>query len=835
METELGEKFNSITKVIFQKRVIFVAAILLVLVFCGYFFLKGESGYTFTGNSIVCDAPAEIGILSDGSTLVGDGYKDVFCIGANGELKFKITMDGDNEITGIAVGSNDNIYAYISIEDKGGANVIRDEIWKFDSNGKRVKKLTTLDYSNENKDKDISVRTTPLRYQNGYLCFAAFHELDTDLYKVNVTTGRRTLMGKVKSSTVFGYTDLEPNYDGTYYYIKASGEVGLGKIGGAQKVLCTTNYDIKTCTGIRPFYVRNVGSKVYIMDYWSGGVYQIKDGKLITPELTASKSVDLSSVKQITTELNTSNGKLCGITDGTPWTTNGTAVKPLVSTAKVSFLQIVVSRIAQFMQLIGIPFMVADILFIMLALIWMVVKYGRHFIWKLVASFLLIFIVFIISSYFVFSNEQNAYVKEYLDDQQHEAELAVNTLNVSDVKAISTSSDMTSPEYNRLNKQLIDDFSIYQKDSDTAAILFVPDGSNSNTMIASNRGFGGLLGNSAYYDNIIKSLKTNKSYSTLSDTDMVSCVKLSDANDKTIGYLVIYTASKNINQQFFELWSLPIIAISLILILLALFLSSTFVSKTMTKISSTIKGIIGGDYSIRLQDLPNDEIGEVGQCVNTLSQNIETLIAENNRKNKEIQKSQKEVLISLASITEVKSGQTAAHVQRVGQYVAILARDLGYSPEKIRYISTASMLHDVGKLITPNEILEKPGKLTDEEFERMKTHTVDGERLLHNGTGEIIRYARIIALEHHEKWDGSGYPRGLSGEHIDLTARITAVADVFDALVSKRSYKSAMTPDEAYMIIVSERGQHFDPKVVDVFVRHFDEFKKVMADYPDID
>lgn len=320
----------------------------------------------------------------------------------------------------------------------------------------------------------------------------------------------------------------------------------------------------------------------------------------------------------------------------------------------------------------------------------------------------------------------------------------------------------------------------------------------------------------------------------------MSIAPVKDKKGEAAGYVVVYTEEKIIWAQFISLWKTDIIVGFLLLIAIALLLSTRLVSYNLARVSSTIKSITSGNYSIRLDKLSRDEIGEVGRSVNMLSENIEELIAENSEKNLEIQKSQEEVLVSLAGITEAKSGQTAEHVRRVGEYVKIMATEISsysenreYSEREIRYISTASMLHDIGKLMTPVEILEKPGKLTKEEFEIIKRHTTDGEALLHNGAGEIMKYARTIALEHHERWDGTGYPGGLAGNEIALEARMTSVADVFDALVSRRSYKEAFPVQRAHDIIIEERGKQFDPVLVDLFEKHFDEFCSVPERYPD--
>ena len=269
-------------------------------------------------------------------------------------------------------------------------------------------------------------------------------------------------------------------------------------------------------------------------------------------------------------------------------------------------------------------------------------------------------------------------------------------------------------------------------------------------------------------------------------------------------------------------------------LLCLLFVFSTAVlSRRLRRVSDGINQIADGNFSLRLPTYGRDELSTLIRCVNSLSENIENLVSDKLELTEEVRRSQHEVLSALASIVENKSGQTAAHVERVSRCVRLLASRLGYTGQQLEYVSIAAMLHDVGKLFVPAEILDKPGKLTAEEFEVVKRHTADGERLLHNAPGAIMAYARIIALEHHEKWDGSGY-MGLRGEEIHMEARITAIADVFDALMSKRPYKEAFSPEETYRIIVSESGRHFDPRLVEEFARCFSELCRIVRENPDV-
>ena len=194
---------------------------------------------------------------------------------------------------------------------------------------------------------------------------------------------------------------------------------------------------------------------------------------------------------------------------------------------------------------------------------------------------------------------------------------------------------------------------------------------------------------------------------------------------------------------------------------------------------------------------------------------------------------QEEIILSFAEITENKSGQTGQHIKRVSEYSRVIAEQLGLGPEQVESIRIASTMHDVGKLLIPSEILEKPGRLTDEEYATIRTHTTMGGRLLENVEGEEMRLSRTIALQHHERPDGGGYPESLQGGDISLEGRIVAVADVYDALTSKRSYKSPWKEEDAYREILSGRGTQFDPEVVDAFVAAHDRILEVQSRYQD--
>jgi len=193
----------------------------------------------------------------------------------------------------------------------------------------------------------------------------------------------------------------------------------------------------------------------------------------------------------------------------------------------------------------------------------------------------------------------------------------------------------------------------------------------------------------------------------------------------------------------------------------------------------------------------------------------------------ELKESYLDTIHRLVLAAEYRDEDTGEHIVRIGLYSANLAEKLGFPDREVQNILYAAPMHDVGKIGIPDSILMKPGKLTAEEFETMKTHTAIGAKLLANSRSEILHTAEQIALSHHEKWNGRGYPQGISGREIPMVGRIVSIADVFDALTSKRPYKDPHPMEDAIEIIERERGGHFDPQVVDVFLEHIDEMLKI--------
>ncbi len=199
----------------------------------------------------------------------------------------------------------------------------------------------------------------------------------------------------------------------------------------------------------------------------------------------------------------------------------------------------------------------------------------------------------------------------------------------------------------------------------------------------------------------------------------------------------------------------------------------------------------------------------------------------------DLHRSQSETILRLAKLVEFRDEETGRHVERMSHYAALLARKLGVPDGRCEVIRQASQLHDVGKVTVPDGILFKPGKLAAAEFEVMKGHAEAGYRMLANSGSDLIRVGAAIARTHHERWDGTGYPNNLSGDAIPLEGRIASVADVFDALTSRRGYRSAFPPGVAVRMIADERGRQFDPRVVNTFLAAMSEIEVLRQRYED--
>jgi len=203
------------------------------------------------------------------------------------------------------------------------------------------------------------------------------------------------------------------------------------------------------------------------------------------------------------------------------------------------------------------------------------------------------------------------------------------------------------------------------------------------------------------------------------------------------------------------------------------------------------------------------------------------------QRSQELKESQIEIIECLGYAAEFRDSETGMHTLRVGHYSRCLAKAMGMNDKEAESLLYSAPMHDVGKIGIPDSILLKPASLDDSEWKTMKQHTTIGEKILSRSNNKLLQQASIIALNHHEKWDGSGYPRSLKGNDIHLYGRIVAIVDVFDALTMERPYKNAWTVDKAIELINSESGKHFDPTIVELFNNNLEEILNIKRTHAD--
>ena len=285
----------------------------------------------------------------------------------------------------------------------------------------------------------------------------------------------------------------------------------------------------------------------------------------------------------------------------------------------------------------------------------------------------------------------------------------------------------------------------------------------------------------------------------------------------------------------YELWFSLFLLGGALFIAIAAYYIATYLIRPIITLSNTAKKITRTqDYTEQVAVNREDEIGQLSHAFNTMIGGMGRALGEITDLNREVEDTQREVVFTMGAIGESRSKETGNHVKRVAEYSKLLALYYGLDVEEAEMLKQASPMHDIGKVAIPDAVLNKPGRFDEEERRIMDTHAALGYEMLKYSNRTLLQAAAIVAHEHHEKWDGSGYPRKLKEEEIHIYGRITALADVFDALGSDRVYKSAWDDERIFTLFREERGRHFDPRLVDIFFERLNEFLAIRETFKDI-
>jgi len=338
-------------------------------------------------------------------------------------------------------------------------------------------------------------------------------------------------------------------------------------------------------------------------------------------------------------------------------------------------------------------------------------------------------------------------------------------------------------------------------------------------------------------NNIIKKKNDILDNTTLFLKDTLLVKEKLEAENYVFGYTLININLAQYKQKHKEVTNTILLIFPLTLLLGIII--SIFVSKSYTRPFSRLLDAMKKSDPTKneitiVQTSAQNEIRELFDEFNMQMEQINNSSKEIRLLNDEIEDTQREVVFTMGAIGESRSKETGNHVKRVAEYSKILALHYGLSIEEAEMLKQASPMHDIGKVAIPDAVLNKPGRFDENERKIMDTHAALGYEMLKNSHRPLLELAATVAYEHHEKWDGTGYPRQLKGDNIDIAGRITAVADVFDALGSDRVYKKAWDDERIFNLFREERAKHFDPKLIDIFFDNLDEFLEVRDQFKDL-
>ena len=325
------------------------------------------------------------------------------------------------------------------------------------------------------------------------------------------------------------------------------------------------------------------------------------------------------------------------------------------------------------------------------------------------------------------------------------------------------------------------------------------------------------------------------------DESMQASIILPDINEKPrfllttqLSRLIYLEAHYMIVSALYAL-----IILGVLLIFITLFIVHIIVVKPITKLTqSTVKIRTSENLSLRTEfEVRKDEIGTLSGEFNILLQELQHHIEDMEdiirKQTKEIRMTREDTIFRISMAIDDKNIAAGRHITRVSKMVILLSEKLDINRKTREIFGVASTMHDIGKIGVPEEIVTKSGKYTEEEFNAMKSHTVIGGKIFENGDSELLKTAHDIAKYHHERWDGTGYPERLKETEIPLAARITSIVDIFDAFLSKKTYKEAHSLEDTISFFKENRGKIFDPGMVDVFLENINAFTEIREKYPD--
>ncbi len=795
-------------------------AVLVLLAAAAFVFLHPEWQISLGSRSLQFQHIREAAAGADGSVYINDGGKNVFALSPDGVLAYVVRADsfGDEaRISGIAADEQGRLFLRVLDNLDGNVQEWGSRLCMYDTRGDLQKVLYATRY------KFGQQEISSLAAQNGKVGFIERHPLYNRFYQIDMATGEQTLLARQDFTIPYVYQNIFFAGDGAYCYAKIDGEIGYGMIGEAEKPIFQYTYRILQGG---PFI-----SSVFT---WQGRLYAYDAHQKKIWQLAPESVQPFQEAEGVPQEdvlyASAANGYLCGAAYGEAWYMDPSGSLRTFARAELSLQQVLQEALVRCLYFISIFLLGMGVLYFLGGIVYVYHGPSTSLRNKQLMLLPIVLLVVLYMMFTVFRFYQKDYAQHEVQQISREVHMVADGVDGDSLLSADGSLFFRQPAYRSITRRLQESF---PEDLTVQILLRSPTGVYVFAGSGKDRSLLSLHypADAEQLSGLLAQHVTENGTSILCNDDVYRFYAPIYTSDGEVAGWLYAAAPVALSYRGFgnTVWALlPKLLLCIALLASLLVLLAWKLGRSAEAASEAITAISRGDLQIRVSDISNDEIGKISCCINQMAENLEASFNRNAQLNREIRETQLDVIASFAEITEAKSGQTGHHVKRVAEYTRVLARAAGYSEEEVENIALASMMHDVGKLLVPNEILDKPGRLTEEEFSVVKRHSQYGEQLLHNVPNKALKYARIIALEHHERYGGGGYPDNRRGREIHPMARMVSIADVFDALVSRRSYKESWPVDKAFQEVLTQSGQQFDPYFVELFLAHRAEIEEIV-------
>ncbi len=798
--------------------------------------------------------PTNIDVSPDGSLIaINDDTMRVYVIDYNTHaIRYTVTIpEIETTVINEVIINDDNELFFDCLQyDEDFENSICEYIVRYSKNGDYIGRIDIPIPSEGYLDS-----CKALCFREGKLCCV---QDDADevfsLIEIDPGTGSVEFVSEFINEEDRVMSAVSPTDDGSYIITWDNGEFGFIHPDGSYENIDSFDFKLRqerTDDNLLMSTVISYGNDLIVRDgvYWDV-IYKYSDGTL-TPfidistiygfdgDINSSEYYDLSydygfqSIWNEGDRLSLVSGNNIVLTDGTDIEiiSGDDGYGLPFGEAAVNLIKVALLYLGGAAALIGVILLLGNLL-----------KWHLNVFAKMLVIIIpIVVICLIVITQFVLKQTEDSYYDNVKEEYEAISDFIVQRLDTGLIKEVDGIEDGHNGNRDALNDQLEE---ILATDSigwcnNLKVELFSYEPSNIHLEIASNCS-SYYLTYSAFWpleelepyrvgdSDMFAKTVVHKERNEFDTITVISLIKDDDGNP--IALLDVsgeqQKLEKTINKTKQSIIITAVIMITVLAVLL--FLLSIYINKNLRRTSAAIKDIGKGNYENRIKKITKDELGDIALSVNNMAE--------------QIQKTQQSIITGISTMVESRDNSTGGHIRRTSLVISKFAGALmenkdefGFDERFIFDVAKAAPMHDLGKIAVEDAVLKKPARFTPEEYEKMKVHAMKGAEIVGKVLEEIddkdfIDIAKNVAHYHHEKWDGSGYPEGLKGEEIPIEARIMALADVYDALVSKRCYKEAFNYDRAIEIIKKDLGTHFDPKLGELFIAHRADFEALYDD-----